>query len=81
MFIFLTILFPLKCFSSLSFISFAALLVKVTAVISLGSIFIFSIRNATLDTRVFVFPVPGPAITSTALSVDEVAFHCSSFNP
>ena len=60
--------FPLNITSSLSLSSLAALLVNVTAVISDGSTPYSFIKNAILHMRVLVFPVPGPAITATALS-------------
>ena len=73
--------FPLNITSSLSLSSLAALLVNVTAVISDGSTPYSFVKNAILHIRVLVFPVPGPAITATALSCALAASSCLSLRP
>ena len=65
----------------LSFISFAALFVKVIARISQGSAFFSPIIYAILCVKTLVFPLPAPAITKTGPSVFTTASYCLSFNP
>ena len=64
-----------RYFSIRSFISFAALLVKVIAKILYGST-PFSMRWHTLAVSTRVFPLPAPAITKTAPSVSLTAASC-----
>gem|GEM_PF-6235502 len=66
--------------TSLSFISLAALFVKVTAKILFGLIFMANIRYAILYVRVLVFPDHAPANIRLEVSVCNAAFSCSSFN-
>ena len=62
----------------LSLISPAALLVKVTARISLGSV-PFSTRCLIRSAITLVFPAPAPATTNTGPSVAKTASFCLSF--
>ncbi|MNF09102.1 hypothetical protein D3C80_2096810 [compost metagenome] len=65
---------------TLSFISFAALLVNVIARISYGDTFFSSIKYAILVVKTFVLPDPAPAKTSNGPSVAVTAFFCISFS-
>ena len=69
-----SIAFPTKA-STLSFISFAALLVNVIANIFQGFT-PFCIKYATLYVNTFVFPLPAPAITRHGPSVCFTASFC-----
>ena len=60
-------------------ISWAALLVKVTAVIRPGSTPLTSTRYCRRAIRVLVFPAPGPAMTATARSEARTASSCRGF--
>ena len=62
-----------------SFISLAALLVKVTMRIWCGEISFSRIRYATLWVRTRVFPDPAPARIRIGPSVATTAFCCASF--
>ena len=64
----------------LSFISAAALFVKVSANISLGAA-PFSIILAILQVRTLVFPDPAPAIIKEGPSMPLTAASCALFNP
>ena len=69
--------------SSLSFIlssnSFAALFVKVVIIIFLASTFLLTMIFTVLSTRVFVLPVPGPAIITTGPLTVSTASNCFLF--
>ena len=65
---------------TLSRISQAALLVKVTARILAGAI-PYSRRFAMRKVTVLVFPVPAPARIRTGPSVLSTASACAAFNP
>ena len=69
-----------SCFFSRSFSSFAAWLVKVTAVISPGLTFLSSSKYRIREISVFVFPVPGPAATAILRAIVSAACFCFSFN-
>ena len=71
--------FPRR-FSSRARSSSAARLVKVMAVSSAGLAFCSSTSQAARSTRVWVLPVPGPAITATVGSVAVTAAFCSPFS-
>ena len=62
-------------------ISRAALLVKVTARISLGCALPVASRCAMRAVSALVLPVPAPASTSTAPSVVSTACRCAGFSP
>ena len=64
-----------------SFISRAALLVKVTARIWLGQALRVAIRWARRAVSAAVLPVPAPASTSTGPSVVSTASRCGGFRP
>lgn len=64
----------------LSFISFAALFVKVTASISCGLAAEVLINQAILYVRVLVFPLPAPAKISIGLSLLKTASFCLSLS-
>src|SRR5436305_14364334 len=64
-----------------SFISRAALLVKVTLKIWLGHDLRVAIRCASRAVRAAVLPVPAPASTSTGPSVVSTACRCGGFRP
>ena len=64
-----------------SFISRAALLVKVTARMSNGRAFAVAIRWAMRVVSTRVLPVPAPASTSTGPSVASTAWRCSGLRP
>ncbi len=64
-----------------SFISRAALLVKVTASIWLGQALLVARIWASRVVSTRVLPVPAPASTSRGPSVDSTASRCSGFRP
>ena len=65
---------------SLSFISFAALLVKVMASTFEGRHSRLSNMYAMREVKTRVLPLPAPASTSTAPCVSVTGFNCSSFS-
>ena len=71
---------PSRC-SSRDRISAAAWLVKVTAVISPGRTPCSSTSQAIRATRVFVLPVPGPAVTTVTGAMEAAASICRGFRP
>ena len=69
-----------KAFFTLSLISLAALLVKVTAIILLKSNFRFFTIYTNLEVRTLVFPVPAPDRTKRGPFLCSTAIFCSLFN-
>lgn len=67
-------------FSQRSFISLAALFVKVIAKMLYGKTCFSLIKYAILCVKRRVFPLPAPAVTKTAPSVCKSAFFCASLS-